>query len=77
MVKQDELQSQYKPENPIHPCWIGSQVESQLAFEQIVEKLQQWFKDMALQILNMREKNSLYWVRLTGIFELNYSLFIN
>ena len=66
MVKQDELHFQYNPENPINPCWIDNQLESQTAFQEIVDKLHQWFKDMAIQIYNLREKNSLYWVRLSG-----------
>ena len=68
MVKQDELHFQYNPENPINPCWIDNQLESQTAFQEIVDKLHQWFKDMAIQIYNLREKNSLYWVRLSGTF---------
>ena len=75
MVKHDGVQVQYRPDNPIHPCWIDSQVESHLAFEQIVDKLKQWFKDMAIQIYNLREKNSLYWVRLSGFFIVNKIFF--
>ena len=66
MVKQDALPDGYSPENPIHPCWIGSSTESQFAFEQIVSKLHQWLKDVAIQIYNSREKNSLSWVRFSG-----------
>ena len=77
MVKQEGVQVQYRPVNPIHPCWIDSQVESHLAFEQIVEKLKQWFKDMAIQIYNFREKNSLYWVRLSGTLIVHNIFFTN
>ena len=67
MVKHDAHSNGYVPDNPIHPCWIDCQTESQFAFEQIVRKLQQWFKDIAIQIYTSREKNSLHWVRLSGI----------
>ena len=56
------------PENTFRPCWIDSIVESQLAFEEVVEKLTNWHKTMSEQIYNLREQNASTRVRVSGIY---------
>ena len=58
----------YEPQNHYLPCWIESEEESKMSFQETIEKLKQWSREMSEQILNLRYKSSMIWVRCSGNF---------
>ena len=65
-LQQDIPTEHPTPDNAFRPCWIDSIVESQLAFEEVVEKLTNWHKTMSEQIYNLRDQNTSTRVRVSG-----------
>ena len=55
-----------EPENQYLPCWIDSEGESKVAFQEAIQMIMQWSKDMVDRICSLRQKSPLTWVRGSG-----------
>ena len=85
-VNNDMLSEFITPENYPQPCWIDSVEESCSAFNEVITKLKIWYEFMARQILDLRLKHTLTWIRRSGfeiiilfqltIISVNYALSI-
>ena len=61
------------PENQFLPCWNDSQEESEALFQEAIQKIKQWSRDMVDRICNLRQKSAISWVRGSGNLYAHYT----
>ena len=64
-IKHDDF-IMLEPENQYLPCWIDSEGESKEAFEEAIQLIMQWCREMTDRICTLRQKTPLTWVRGSG-----------